>query len=298
MEILYHSDEKQEENESLDTSDYIRVSCYTCHMTDTEAQVQAIRMEDLKNRKEAYTALFNSLGPEHYCTLEAEYDYAVALAQEGKENESFSHLESAWLGLSKNIYLAYYGQILYDLTFDYAAALYAKGEGEKAIIPITHTLSQSPSDDSNEDIILELNYLLADCLQQSGRDEEARLTLKITYELLLDRYEPGDYLVLNSVFNYVLLLLNQENQKDAMKVLNRHRKLCEEWDDQLAVLILTIYRAFVAKGTPTQAREISKARKLLGQLGDRDESFPVESFLEMLEKAKKGENPDFQDTLM
>ncbi len=267
-------------------------------MTDSEAQFQAIQMEDLKNRKEAYTALFNSLGPEHFSTLEAEYRYALALAHEGKESDSFVHLESAWLGLSDKIDLAYYGQILYDLTFDYAAALFSREEDSKAIIAITHTLTAAPAEDSDESIVLELNYLLADCLQHSGRSEDARTTLKITYDLLLDKYEPGDYEVLNSVFNYVVLLLDQDDQKAAMRVLSKHRKLCEEWDDQLAVLIMTIYRAFVSKGTPTQAREISRAKKVLRELVDIDRNFPVNSFLDMLEKAKNGEDPAIQDTLL
>ncbi len=289
-----HPDRKN----AVGTSYLFPLSCYTWSMTDSEIQYQALLMEDLKNRKEAYTVLFNALGPEHYSTLEAEYRYAIALSHDGKEDESFSHMESAWMGLSKNLELSYYGHILYDLTFDYAAALYAKGEGEKAIKPITHILSASPSDDCDEDIIIELNYLLADCLEQAGKLEEAKLTLKLTYDLLLRMQDPGDYQVLTALSCYASFLNMHDETKKALKLLNDHRKLCEQWDDLLSVLIVTIFRAYIAKGTPTQAREISRAKKLLTECSDNDSDFPVENFMDALDRIKNGDFTDMKDILL
>lgn len=55
----------------------------------------------IQNAKDAYIALFNALGPNHYATLKASFELASALLaeSEGREDEAYQYAKSAYQAL-------------------------------------------------------------------------------------------------------------------------------------------------------------------------------------------------------
>lgn len=263
-------------------------------MYDNIERMQVIQMEDLKNRKEAYTALFNALGPEHYATLEAEYYYAMALSVDGKNEDSLSHLESAYQGFQKYVDIAYYNDILYKCTYDYALSLYHNDEAEKALIPLLDVISDTLDTNLEDDIIIDCHFLLVDCLEACGEIQKAQDAIMLVYDTLMDTHEPGEYNVIQAVIRYAMLLDKSGKKKKALSLLSKHRKMCEYWDDTVGQMLTTIYRAYLSKGTPTYDKEMAKARKLIQNLGQEFEDFPAEGFQKMLEIIESGLEPNLE----
>ncbi len=196
----------------------------------------------IENAKEAYIALFNALGPEHYATLEAEFKLALRMYEDNNnldKRKTAEYAKEAFNGLSR--------KDKEELAFPLvdAAVLYANTllemKQEEEFIKLYDYIQENFTDTAEEDDRIEmedyvhLTLAKGECLITLGENEEAKDTLKSVYTNYLDNFGFDDLTEI-MLLRIVELLINIKEKDTAEELLNKtaafkNNEIVEEYDD-------------------------------------------------------------------